>query len=76
MTVLVHNRASDSVVILSILSSKVEVIVHTKSDAHSTKVEGNLHFDRNIVVHDNQKNMMHVQELYLYLHEAMISVIP
>lgn len=76
MTVLVQNRDNDSVVILSILIAKVEVIVHTEIDAHAAKVESNLHFDRNMAVYYNQKNMEYVQDSYLYLPEAMIFMLP
>ena len=63
---------NESVVVPSILVAKEEEIAHIENDAHATKLEGKLYFDRNIVVHYNQKNMVHVQESHLYLPEAMI----
>lgn len=60
----------------SILVSMGEEVVHTESDSHVAKVESDFHYDRNMMVHYNRKNVVYVQESYMYLPEANVSMLP
>ena len=72
----VQDRNSENDLIPSILISKVEEVVHIESDSHAAKVESDLHYDRNMVMHYNHKNVVEVQEPYLHLPEANFFMLP
>ena len=61
---------------LSNLVSKIGKDVHTESGSHATMIESDQCYDRNMVVHYNQKNVEEVQEPYLHLPEANFSTLP
>lgn len=69
-------RNSENDLTPSIRVSKVEEIVHIENDSHGAKVESDLHYDRNMAMHYNLKNVMEVQEPYLYLPEENFFMLP
>lgn len=71
-----QDRNNEDGIIPSIRVSKFEEVVHTESDSHAIKVESDFHYDRNMMVHYNRKNVVHVQESYMYLPEAKIYLLP
>ena len=72
-----QDRKIFSVVFLSIpIAKEEEETTQIESDTHATKTEGNSCFEKNIVMHYNQDNMVQVQQSYVYLRVAMISVLP